>query len=187
MLDAAMVCRNVQAVWVYPQGQPYQQFPQVGQGSQQVCPPTTTTYEMRVLLRDGSVVTQRVTVTVIAAAPTNPLAGTNWAVTGYYIGGAVASPIVGTNLTTRFDSGSQLSGQAGCNTYSGGYSVSGSNISIGQFATGMSMCDTPPGVMEQEQSFISALQSSSTFRFDGNRLELRRWDGTITVMYTRLQ
>jgi heat shock protein HslJ len=54
---------NVQAVWVYPQGQPYQQFPQVGQGSQQVCPPTTTTYEMRVLLRDGTVQFRTVTVT----------------------------------------------------------------------------------------------------------------------------
>ena len=49
---------NVQAVWVYPQGQPYQQNPQVGQGSQQVCPPVTTTYEMRVLLRDGTVQTR---------------------------------------------------------------------------------------------------------------------------------
>ena len=55
---------NVQAVWVYPQGQPYQQFPRTGQGSEQVCPPVTTTYEMRVLMRDGTVQFRTVTVNV---------------------------------------------------------------------------------------------------------------------------
>jgi heat shock protein HslJ len=178
---------NVQAVWVYPQGQPYQNFPRTGQGSEQVCPPVTTTYEMRVLMRDGTVQTRTVTINVVAAAPQNPLNGTNWQVTGYYTGqGAVASPIVGTTLTTRFD-GSTLGGQSGCNEYSAGYSVSGSNIFVAKPATGMVFCENPPGTMEQDAAFLSALQSSATFRFDGNRLELRRADGTITVMYTRLQ
>ena len=102
---------NVQAVWVYPQGQPYQQYPRVGQGSEQVCPPVTTTYEMRVLQRDGSVTFQRATVTVRPAAVQNPLPNTAWQVTGYYTGrGAVVSPISGTTLTMRFD-GSTISGQ----------------------------------------------------------------------------
>ena len=74
---------NVQAVWVYPQGQPYQQYPQTGQGSQQVCPPTTTTYEMLVLKRDGTTTTMQVTITVIPAAPQNPLAGTSWLASSY--------------------------------------------------------------------------------------------------------
>ncbi len=178
---------NVQAVWVFPQGRPYQQYPRVGQGSEQVCPPTTTTYEMRVLLRDGTVTTQRVTVNVTPGAPQNPLNGTAWQVTGYYTGrGAVVSPIVGTNLTTRFEA-TQLSGQGGCNEFAGGYSVSGSNISIGALASGMAMCSDIPGTMEQEADFLAALQSSSTFRFDGNRLEMRRADGTVTVFFTRLQ
>jgi hypothetical protein len=77
---------NVQAVWVYPQGQPYQNYPRTGQGSEQVCPPVTTTYEMRVLQRDGTVTFQRATVTVRPAAVQNPLANTAWQVTGYYTG-----------------------------------------------------------------------------------------------------
>jgi heat shock protein HslJ len=178
---------NVQAVWVFPQGRPYQQYPRVGQGSEQVCPPTTTTYEMRVLLRDGTVTTQRVTVNVTPGAPQNPLNGTAWQVTGFYTGrGAVVSPLVGTNLTTRFEA-TQLSGQGGCNEFAGGYSVSGSNISIGALASGLVMCSDIPGTMEQESDFLAALQSSATFRFDGNRLEMRRADGTVTVFFTRLQ
>ncbi len=178
---------NVQAVWVYPQGQPYQQFPQVGQGSQQVCPPVTTTYEMRVLLRDGSVTFRQVTVTVVPAAPQNPLNNTNWQVTSYNNGqGAVVSPLIGTTLTAMFQ-GDRISGNAGCNTFSGSYWVSGGNISISGLVTSMMACADPAGVMEQEQQYIAALQSAATFRFDGSRLELRRGDGALAVVFTRLQ
>lgn len=176
---------NVQAVWVYPQGQPYQNFPRTGQGSEQVCPPTTTTYEMRVLLRTGAVEIQRVTVNVTPAAPTNPLNGTAWQVTGFNNGNnAVVSPIGGTTLTARFDA-SNVSGQGGCNDFSTSYSVSGSNIWIGMPAQGMMMCDQP--VMDQEQQYLAALQSATTFQFDGNRLTLRRWDGATAVTFSRLQ
>lgn len=178
---------NVQAVWVYPQGQPYQNYPRVGQGSEQVCPPTTTTYEMRVLQRNGAVVFRQVTVNVVPAAPTNPLNGTAWQVTSYNNGqNAVVTPISGTNLTTRFDA-SQLSGNSGCNQYSGPYSVSGTSIWIGDMAAGMMMCSDVPGIMEQETAFLAALRSAATFRFDGNRLELRGWDGSIAVIFSRLQ
>ena len=178
---------NVQAVWVYPQGQPYQNFPRVGQGSEQVCPPVTTTYEMRVQMRDGSVQFRTVTVNVTPAAPQNPLNGTAWQVTGYNNGrDAIVSPLGGTTLTARFAS-SQISGQGGCNDFSGGYSVSGSNISIGALAAGMMTCTEPAGVMEQEAAYIAALQSAATFQFDGNRLTLRRGDGATAVVFTRLQ
>ncbi len=62
--------QNVQAVYLYPQGQNWQDYGVVGNGTQSVCPATTTTYELRVLMRDGSVVTRTVTVTVIP----NPVA-----------------------------------------------------------------------------------------------------------------
>ena len=38
--------QNVQAVWVYPQGANYEDFPVTGQGVQVDCIDTTTTYEM---------------------------------------------------------------------------------------------------------------------------------------------
>jgi len=175
---------NVQAVWVYPQGQPYFQFPRVGQGSERVCPPNTTIYEMRVLQRDGSVTFQRVTVTVRPVAVQNPLDGTNWQVTGYYVGNAVASPLSGTNMTLRF-SGNQISGNAGCNNITGTYSVSGGNIWISELSSGMSLCDTPAGIMQQESDFISALRASVTFQISGNNLTLRRSNGTTTVFAVR--
>ena len=178
---------NVQAVWVYPQGQSFQNFPRTGQGSEQVCPPVTTTYEMRVQMRDGSIQFRTVTVNVTPAAPQNPLNGTGWQVTAYNNGrGALVSPLEGTTLTARFGS-SQVSGQGGCNDFSGGYSVSGSNISIGALAGGMMTCTEPDGIMDQEAAYMAALQSATSFQFDGNRLTLRRGDGSTAALFNRLQ
>jgi heat shock protein HslJ len=177
---------NVQAVWVYPQGRPYHQYPRIGQGSERVCPATTTTYEMRVLQRDGMTVFRRATVEVRPAAAQNPLNGTSWEVTGYYIGQAVASPLAGSTITLRFD-GQQVRGNGGCNNFNGPYWVSGSNISIGELSASMAMCDSPAGVMQQESDVQAALRASSTFQFDGNRLTLRRGDGSVTIFANRLQ
>ena len=64
--------QNVQAVWVYPLGEPYNRFPRTGQGSEVVCPASTTTYEMRVLLRNGSTVFRQITINVATPAPPPP-------------------------------------------------------------------------------------------------------------------
>jgi heat shock protein HslJ len=49
------------------------------------------------------------------------------------------------------------------------------------------MCDTPTGIMEQEQDFLAALRASATFQFDVSQLTLRRADGTVTVFSNRIQ
>lgn len=58
---------NVQAVWVYPRGANFANYPRAGESSERVCPNVTTTYEMRVLQRDGSTVINEVTVNVTAS------------------------------------------------------------------------------------------------------------------------
>ena len=67
-------CSNVQAVWVYPQGADFNAFPRTGQGNERVCPAVTTTYEMRVLLNDGSTQFRQVTINVVQpiASPQPP-------------------------------------------------------------------------------------------------------------------
>ncbi len=63
---------NIDAVWVYPLGEPYQNYPVTGTGSRQVCPATTTIYEMRVQRTDGLIELRQVQINVIpvAGAPT---------------------------------------------------------------------------------------------------------------------
>lgn len=66
--------QNVQAVWVYPQGEDYKDYPVTGQESREVCPKETTIFEMRVQLADGIVALRQVTVEVIPAEASPPTA-----------------------------------------------------------------------------------------------------------------
>lgn len=234
--------QNVQAIWVYPQGEPYSRFPRVGQGSELVCPSVTTTYEMRVLMRDGSIQLRQVTINVIqpiappqpptivpptavpptavpptavpptavpptavpptavpptavpptavpptVAPPTvNPLAGTRWNVVNLNNGqDAVVGTIAGTTLTLEFDMTGRVSGNAGCNTYSANYRAGSSSLSIDPPTVTKLLCETPDGVMQQEQQYLTALQNAATFDINGNTLTIRDAGGAMQVAATR--
>ena len=63
---------GVHAVYFYAEGQRWQDGGVVGEGSRQECPPLTTTYYLRVVMRDSSVETRQITINVEPAseAPT---------------------------------------------------------------------------------------------------------------------
>jgi heat shock protein HslJ len=199
--------RGVQAVWVYPRGADFTQFPRTGQGNWQVCPATTTTYEMRVLMQDGSTQFRQVTINVIqpiappqpppvATQPiappqppqvSDPLAGTRWSVVSFNNGReAVVSLIPGTAITLDFatSQAGQLSGRSGCNTYFGNYFVGGSAINVSGIGATSMVCADPPGVMEQEQQYLTALRSATSFQIVGDQLQLRSGDA-LQVMANR--
>jgi heat shock protein HslJ len=178
---------NIQAVWVYPQGESYERFPRAGQGTEQVCPTATTTYEMRVLQRDGTVVFRQVTINVSGTAP-DPLAGTRWEVVNYYNGrGGLVTPLPGTRLTLEFGTDGTLVGSGGCNNYTTAYRVNGDNITIDPPASTQQVCSEPEGIMDQEAEFLTnALPSAATFRIDGNTLELRSAGNQIAVLANRI-
>lgn len=113
----------------------------------------------------------------------NTLSNTSWNVTSYNNGNqAVVSPILDTNLTILFDDDGTISGSAGCNTYSGTYSINGKSISISQLAITERMCIEPEGIMEQESSFITYLQQADTWHLQGNQLSLRTPEDQLAVI-----
>ncbi len=189
---------NVQAVWVYPVGQPYHRFPRTGQGSEVVCPTTTTTYEMRVLLRNGQTVFRQITINVAqpiappqpppAAPPpaADPLAGTRWSVMNFNNGmGAVTGIVQGSTITMDFDAAGSVRGNAGCNTYSASYQAGGNTLSVNPPITTNMACESPAGVMQQEQQFLAALQSAATFQLTGNQLQIRSGGDALAIMANR--
>ena len=168
---------NIQAVWVYEVGQSFEQFPATGDGSRQVCPTATTTYEMRVQLRDGSVTTQRVTVNV---TPGNRLANTNWVLAN--IGSSGLLP--GRPPTISFGVGNYVEGFSGCNTFWGNYSLFGTDglaMSVGT----RSLVACPEDVTAQEQAFLSALHSTGAYTINGNELTLRDSGGVELLRFLR--
>jgi heat shock protein HslJ len=120
---------------------------------------------------------------VLAAFNAQPqgLAGTSWNVTGYNNGRqAVVSVLADTELTMTFAADGRVSGSAGCNNFMGTYTMSGSALQFGPAAATRKMC-AAPGVMEQEQQFLKALETVATVRQEGNRAELRTADGALAV------
>jgi heat shock protein HslJ len=119
--------------------------------------------------------------TVYVPRPQRSLEGTSWTVINFNNTQAVTSPILGTELTADF-AGGRLSGSAGCNRYTAGYTVTAGSdaLSIGPAAATRILCTEPPGIMEQEAAFLAALPTVQTYRFEGGNLLLER-DGGIRV------
>jgi heat shock protein HslJ len=117
-------------------------------------------------------------------AVSQDLAGTSWEAISYNNGKqAVTTVLIGTNLTAEFAEDGTISGESGCNSFSGSYEVTGNQITIGPLATTRMACNEPVGVMEQETQYLAALQSASSYLIEGNVLELRTKDGALAANF----
>jgi heat shock protein HslJ len=67
--------------------------------------------------------------------------------------------IEGSSISLQFTDG-LISGNAGCNHYGGGFTVSGKKISFSDIYATEMYCMDPAGVMDQEQSYLSALRDA---------------------------
>lgn len=115
-----------------------------------------------------------------------PLAGTPWVLETYTkISGSTVGVLPSTKVTILFGPGGNLSGSAGCNSYSGGYSLTGQNsITIGPLITTLMYCGEP-GVMDQETSYLALLNTAASYDItpDGT-LNLRNATGTPVLVYS---
>ena len=112
---------------------------------------------------------------IFAPRPNVALAGTRWKLQAVNNGRqAVVSVLLGTEITAIFESDGAVSGSAGCNSYSGTYTVAGDGIGFGPLATTRMACEPP--IMEQEQAYLAALQATTRYTLAGDQLILQ--DGT---------
>lgn len=125
-----------------------------------------------------------VTLTFVAGEPT-PLVGTTWTATSINNGNeAVVGLIADTTITATFGEDGTLSGSAGCNTFTTGYTLDGDSLTIEMPASTMMMCEAPEGLMEQETQFLNALPTTATYELDGAALTLRTADGAMVATFT---
>ena len=104
------------------------------------------------------------------------LVGTDWTLNFYNDGrGGFISVIEDTQINAVFSEEGTLSGSAGCNDYRAGYLVEGQSISIEQVVLTRKAC--PEAVMEQENAFVSALESAETYRIELDMLTVDNADG----------
>jgi heat shock protein HslJ len=74
--------------------------------------------------------------------------------------------------------GTEVSGRAACNSYSGTLVVNGSAVEFGEMGWTEMACE--PAVMAAESAFLSALESAQTFEYSGDRLVVQSEGADLT-------
>ena len=102
-----------------------------------------------------------------AAGPATPgapgadeLADTSWLLID--LGGS--SDLLGTVVTLEVAGDGTLGGSSGCNTYSGPYAITGTDIAVGPLATTRMACPSPAG--DIEATFLGALDAAGQWSID---------------------
>lgn len=113
------------------------------------------------------------------------LSGPTWRVTGYNNGmDAVVSLVPGTQLSMLFGEDGRVSGDTGCNMFSGPYTLSGSKVSFGPLVSTRRAC-LADKANRQEQQFLAALAASTTYELNGDRLTFRDSNGSTQLTAVR--
>ncbi|MGL5032779.1 MAG: META domain-containing protein, partial [Microcystaceae cyanobacterium] len=90
----------------------------------------------------------------------SPLADTTWQL----VGGEMLTANSNGQITLRFTQ-QNLSGSAGCNRYSTGYSVKDNQLKTKAIASTRMACPSP--LMEQETAYLRALETAHSFKVNG--------------------
>jgi heat shock protein HslJ len=114
------------------------------------------------------------------------LADTDWALISLYGNNLIE----GTSITLQFSAGF-LGGQMNCNSYGGGpdsgkyIATDEGTLTITQIAVTVQLCSKPDGIMQQEATYIEALQQATTYQVVDDRLEIYSEAGESILVFVR--
>jgi len=170
---------NISAIYMFPVGANYQNYPTTGQGSKEVMPGITTSYVLLVFNTDESQSSETIEITVI-----NGLTANQWTLqsysspeTGY------RTPLPGTQITARFEANGDLSGNGGCNSYSGGFTAYDQTLRTSNLNATQTLCSEPAGIMEQETAYLGLLRQAATFTISAGQLSVFDSAGNRVLVY----
>lgn len=116
-----------------------------------------------------------------SAAP--QLVGPVWQLTAYNNGrGGLQSVLAGTQPTAVFEAAGMVTGSGGCNTYSAPFQSTPNSLSIGPIAATRMACDQ--AIMDQETAYFTAMERTSTYRFENGQLVLVEAGGARQAEYS---
>lgn len=126
---------------------------------------------------------EEVSKTPVESSDELELEGTDWMMVSYLNqDGELTPSLPGTSATALFQNG-ELNGNASCNGYFGSYEVDGSKLSVGPLASTEMFCGSPPGVMDQELGYLSALGSAANYAIENEQLVIADEAGETVLVY----
>lgn len=127
------------------------------------------------------VITILTVVLVPAAAAQSDFVGTQWQLVSYGPSGAETPVVADSNITLTFESENQITGNGGCNGYSGSYTAANGTITFSQVISTMMAC-LENGITEQEQAYFEALQTAESFELVDDQLTIRYNGGQLNFV-----
>jgi heat shock protein HslJ len=101
-----------------------------------------------------------------------------WKLVSYGSPSAQTPAVEGVETSIEFKDG-QMSGNVGCNGFSGEYTVEGDTITFSPVISTMMFCEN---VADQETGTLAAFQGAAKFTVDGNKLTITSEDGNAVVV-----
>jgi putative lipoprotein len=92
--------------------------------------------------------------------------------------------VIGVPVTALFDEDGTISGQGGCNSYTGSWETDENSIEIGPLASTAMAC-AEAEVTDQETRYLAVLQDAASYRVDATTLEMFDAEATRLVQYLR--
>ena len=114
--------------------------------------------------------------------PSTTLENTTWVLESYGKQGNLQAVLEGNEISAVFkmDEGT-VNGSAGCNNYFASYELNGNQLSVSDAGMTMMFCGEPEGIMEQEDKYMTLLQSAKTFQIKNNKLWLFSIDDQVLI------
>lgn len=96
------------------------------------------------------------------------------------LNGATVEPGEGQELHMTLRGDDQVGGYAGCNQFTGSFTVTGDGLSFGPIASTRRMC---ADAMPQEDAFLQALENAHRFAISGEDLAIEDANGEVTMRF----
>ncbi len=114
------------------------------------------------------------------AAPA--LANTKWNLLSLAQSGATQTPVTGMQVTLEFSNDGHVSGNSGCNLYSGAYQTQGEILKIGELVMTERAC-ADENAMNFETVYLTALQNAQLYEKRADRLTITFANGSGKLTY----
>ncbi|MCG8352741.1 MAG: META domain-containing protein [Chloroflexales bacterium] len=112
-------------------------------------------------------------------SPTNAsFAGKEWNLAQFGAADQVTKPLADAPITVLFQADGTVSGNAGCNSFFGNYTISEQSLQMTDMGGTLMACEEAK--MQQEEQFLAALRTVSTFKLQDQELTLQ-YDGGALV------
>lgn len=119
------------------------------------------------------------------AATASNLEGVSWSLDSYLSGeGKTECLLPYSEITALFESG-RISGNGGCNSYTGNYVTQGNNITLSGIISTLMFC--MDNISNQESVYFLNLENAATYNISGNLLRMMDANGTVILTYSVVQ